>query len=44
MYVSIAKYANNCLPINIIQNDIFKEFRTKKKIFLKKYIIIFNII
>ena len=37
MYVSIAKYANNCLPINIIQNDIFKEFRTKKKNFPKKF-------
>ena len=36
MYVSIAKYANNCLPINIIQNDIFKEFRIKKKNFPKK--------
>ena len=36
MYVSIAKYSNNCLPINIIQNDIFKEFRTKKKNFPKK--------
>ena len=37
MYVSIAKYANNCLPIDIIQNDIFKEFRTKKKNFPKKF-------
>ena len=36
MYVSIAKYANNCLPLNIIQNNIFKEFRIKKKNFPKK--------
>ena len=36
MYVSIAKYANNCLPLNIIQNEIFKEFRIKKKNFPKK--------
>ena len=42
MYVSIAKYANNCLPLNIIQNNIFKEFRIKKKISLKNYIIIFK--
>ena len=33
MYVSIAKYANNSLPIDIIQNDIFKPFRIKKKHF-----------
>ena len=32
------KYANNCLPINIIQNDIFKELELKRKI--KNYIII----
>ena len=37
MYISIAKYSNNALPINIIQNDIFKEFRIKKKHFPKKY-------
>ena len=36
MYLSIAKYSNNSLPINIIQNDIFKEFRIKKKKFPKK--------
>jgi len=36
MYLSIAKYSNNSLPINIIQNDIFKEFRIKKKNFPKK--------
>ena len=33
MYVSIAKYANNSLPIDIIQNDIFISFRIKKKHF-----------
>ena len=33
MYVSIAKHANNSLPIDIIQNDIFKPFRIKKKHF-----------
>jgi hypothetical protein len=37
MYISIAKYANNCLPINIIQNVIFKEFRIKKKNFPKRF-------
>ena len=26
---------NNCLPLNIIQNNIFKEFRIKKKNFPK---------
>ena len=24
MYISIAKYSNNALPIDIIQNDIFR--------------------
>jgi hypothetical protein len=37
MYVSIAKYANNALPINIIQNDIFKKYRIKKKHFPKRF-------
>lgn len=36
MYISISKYANNSLPINIIQNYIFKNMRTKKKFFPKK--------
>ena len=36
MYVSIAKYANNALPLDIIQNDIFRKFRIKKKNFPKK--------
>ena len=36
MYLSIAKYANNAIPINMIQNDIFREFRIKKKNFPKK--------
>ena len=35
--ISTTSFAkNSCLPINIIQNDIFKEFRTKKKNFPKK--------
>ena len=29
----IAKYANNAIPINMIQNDIFREFRIKKNPF-----------
>ena len=37
MYVAIAKYANNALPLDIIQNDIFKEFRIKKKNFPKRF-------
>ena len=37
MYVSIAKYANNSLPLDIIQNDIFKQFRIKKKHFPKRF-------
>ena len=28
---------NNCLPLDIIQNDIFKEFRIKKKNFPKRF-------
>ena len=36
MYISIAKYANNSLPRNIIQNIIFNQYRVKKKNFPKK--------
>jgi hypothetical protein len=36
MYISIAKYACNSLPKNIIQNIIFNNFRIKKKDFPKK--------
>jgi len=37
MYISIAKYANNSLPSDIIQNDLFKKYRIKKKNFPKRY-------
>ena len=37
MYVSIAKYANNALPLDIIQKDIFRQFRIKKKNFPKRF-------
>ena len=37
MYISIAKHANNALPIDIIQNDIFKKYRIKKKHFPKNF-------
>ena len=37
MYVSIAKHANNSLPLDIIQNDIFRQFRIKKKNFPKRF-------
>ena len=36
MYILIAKYANNALPRNIIQNIIFNQYRVKKKDFPKK--------
>jgi hypothetical protein len=36
MYISIAKYACNSLPKNIIQNIIFNKYRIKKKDFPKK--------
>ena len=36
MYIEIAKYANNALPSNVIQNQIFKMYRVKKKNFPKK--------
>jgi len=36
MYISIAKYACNSLPKNVIQNIIFNKFRIKKKEFPKK--------
>ena len=36
MYINIAKYANNALPLMIIQNEIFNQFRIKKKKFPKK--------
>ena len=37
MYISIAKHANNSLPIDIIQNDIFRKYRIKKKHFPKNF-------
>jgi len=37
MYVSIAKHANNSLPLDIIQKDIFRQFRIKKKNFPKRF-------
>ena len=37
MYISIAKHANNSLPIDIIQNDIFRKYRIKKKKFPKRF-------
>tara|TARA_Y100000389_G_C17443742_1_gene510277 strand:+ start:110 stop:1645 length:1536 start_codon:yes stop_codon:yes gene_type:complete len=36
MYISIAKFACNSLPKNIIQNIIFNKFRIKKKEFPKR--------
>ena len=36
MYIEIAKNACNGRPCNIITNDIFKKFRTKKKHFPKR--------
>lgn len=36
MYISIAKYASNALPKDIIQNIIFNKYRIKKKFFPKK--------
>ena len=36
MYIEIAKNANNGRPCDIIKNDIFKKFRTKKKYFPKR--------
>ena len=37
MYISIAKYSNNSLPLDIIQNDIFRKYRIKKKHFPKNF-------
>ena len=37
MYVAIAKHSNNALPLDIIQNDIFRQFRIKKKKFPKRF-------
>ena len=42
MYISIAKYANNSLPSDIIQNNIFKKYRIKKNISLKDIVIIYD--
>ena len=36
LYKSIAKDACNCLPREIIMNDIFKSYRIKKKLFPRK--------
>ena len=36
LYKSIAKDACNCLPRDIIMNDIFKQYRIKKKLFPRK--------
>jgi hypothetical protein len=36
LYISIAKTANQALPSLILQNDIFKKYRIKKKNFPKK--------
>tara|TARA_E500000178_G_C16985947_1_gene738210 strand:+ start:205 stop:1761 length:1557 start_codon:yes stop_codon:yes gene_type:complete len=36
LYKSIAKDACNCLPREIIMNDIFKSYRVKKKLFPRK--------
>jgi hypothetical protein len=36
LYKSIARDACNCLPREIIMNDIFKEYRIKKKLFPRK--------
>ena len=36
MYINIAKYANNSLPIFVIQNELFNKYRVKKNKFPKK--------
>ena len=36
LYKSIAKDACNCLPREVIMNDIFKSYRIKKKLFPRK--------
>ena len=36
MYVNIAKDACHALPYDVIQYDIFKKYRIKKKYFPKK--------
>ena len=36
LYINIAKDACNSLPREIIMNDIFKEYRIKKKLFPRK--------
>ena len=36
LYIDIAKNAINGLPHELLQKDIFKEYRTKKKLFPKK--------
>ena len=36
LYINIAKYACNSLPREIIVNDIFNEYRIKKKLFPRK--------
>tara|TARA_B100000212_G_C26934443_1_gene347475 strand:- start:245 stop:493 length:249 start_codon:yes stop_codon:yes gene_type:complete len=36
LYISIAKNACNSLPRVIIQHDIFKKYRIKKKLFPRK--------
>ena len=42
MYISIAKYANNALPLDIIQNEIFRKYRIKRNNFLKGLVINFK--
>ena len=36
MYINISKYSSNALPIFVIQDELFKIFRIKKKHFPKK--------
>ena len=36
MYITISKEANNALPVRVIQNYIFNNYRIKKKNFPKK--------
>ena len=36
LYIDIAKNAINGLPHELLQKDIFKIYRTKKKLFPKK--------
>ena len=36
LYKSIARDACNCLPREVIMNDIFKSYRIKKKLFPRK--------